>query len=500
MSGRGGPSAATAATAAGFAGRRYTFALYPDPAQEAALLAQAALVRALQNALNAIIEARHLRRLGGDPAALAQALARCDDAAGRAALAAAVANARANPPCLLHAGARDDPACTDWPSAREMARWIKDLRAAEPAWRALSTHTPRRVAEAVDRAWAAFFRTRKTDPARAGRPRRRGAADDLWVPHVHLKRRGDIGTSGSGCRIRHVAGRRFIVELMGVPGAVRARGRLPVANALSAEVICGRFVQVDVIGRARARPEPEDAALPPDAGRHRWHLSACVHVRRRRHAGTAPLTVELDLVDGFARVNGVPARPAGLAAAQALEREAAALRAARDRRWPRAAEGGRLPPGTHRDPEWRAATAAIARAAAKAARRRRDALHVFTSRLVAAAAAIELRMPALAAHLRTPRGDARAPGAAVAAVSALNRHTLGCAPGALRRMLEYKCGEAGIPFRLVEDTSPAIAVGPALVETGRRLRRLARRSRKGTRDERENDERSHADLRAGAAG
>lgn len=441
----------TAARQQGFSSLRYEFGVYPRAEQAESLVEQCAMVRTLQNALLAICEQRYLRKLGSDTDLLAARLAKID-ADARAALEREVAAAVAHVPHLLHPGAQDDPEAFALPRAAEMNRWVTDLRRHDPRWAALSTHTPRRVVATVERAWEAFFRNLKTRPEVAGRPRRK-RQDDLWLPHIHIKRAGDIGSAGSGCELEHVAGRNWRLTLRGIDGPIHVRGQMPDGDLrLFSLMQRGRFIDADV--RLVAG---------------KWKLSICAHVRRERRHGTMHLDVELGLIDGFARVNGRLETPEGILRAQAMQDEVDALKADRDQRWP------------HRSPSdsvWREVNAAVTRLSSRLARVRRDALHVWTTRLVAEAASITVRVPQVREVTRSPRGDKKQWGANVATVSAINRHALSQAPGMVAQMLEYKSAEAGIECEIVRHNVAEIAIGSELVKAGRATRRLARQARR----------------------
>lgn len=125
---------------------------------------------------------------------------------------------------------------------------------------------------------------------------------------------------------------------------------------------------------------------------------------------------------------------------------------------------------------WRARRMAISRAEARVARARSDALHVWTTRMVAACRSLTVKAPAsIQEATRSQKGTERRPGAVVATNADLNRTVLGQAPAAALAMLEYKAGEAGIQFTREIDDRPVIAVGADLAKakkTERKARRL----------------------------
>lgn len=128
-----------------------------------------------------------------------------------------------------------------------------------------------------------------------------------------------------------------------------------------------------------------------------------------------------------------------------------------------------------RSRRWWRETRRAARLTAKAARLRREALHRWTTDLIASAGDLTLIVPAIKTETKSPRGNVKQWGAAVEMVSALNRNTLNQAPAMARQMLAYKAAETGIRCDIVDDAEPVIAVGRDLVATGK-LKRRARRA------------------------
>lgn len=444
--------AVSAAKQQGLSSLRYEFGLYPTVEQEVALVEQCALVRLLQNTLNVICEQRYLRRLGSDPEALAVRLSKIRVAEYRERLTADVTDAGKYVPYLLHPGARDDPDNHDLPRAAEMNRWVTGMRAYDPQWATMSTHTPRRVVAAVDRAWQAFFRNLKQNPEMAGRPKRKHA-DDYWLPYVHNKRAGDIGSGGSGCELKRVAGRNWQLTIKGIEGSIHCRGQMPNGDLrLFGLLRLGRFIDADVKRVAG-----------------KWKLSICAHVKRERRHGKTPTTIEFGLIDGFARLNGRLVVPEGIPAAQAMHDQVDRLKSERDLRWPRRAP---------QDENWRDANAEITRLSSRLARIRRNALHVWTTRVVAEASDLTIGLPEVRKSTKTPRGDDKRWGANVETVSKINRNTLSYAPAMAAQMLAYKAQEAGIRCAVVKDDAPEIAVGEKLVAAGRTLRKTKRALRR----------------------
>jgi transposase len=182
----------------------------------------------------------------------------------------------------------------------------------------------------------------------------------------------------------------------------------------------------------------------------------------RRVPGKRPVTVDFDLIDGLARVDGELETPEPLSRIAALARDLDRMKSERDRRWPRPARA---------DPDWQDADTEIRRLSARIARARRDCLHVWTTRIVQRASDLTIHSPRISEHTSTPRGDEREWGAHTSTVSELNRSVLSYAPAMAVQMLSYKAEEAGIRCDVVIDEAPAIAIGAAMVQAGQDLRR-----------------------------
>jgi hypothetical protein len=429
----------TAAQELGLISRRYEFGLYPTAEQKIALLDQAAMVRTLQNALNAICIARFLRKSK---------------------------DAHAYTPYLLRPDVMDDPAATAHPKATEMSRWVTGLLEYDPRWRAMSTVTGHRIVQVVDRSWKAFFREIKNKAANPEAknthvPRRKTVdRDGAWVPYVHLKRKGDIGSSGSGCKMTHLAGRNWTLALKGIEGDLHCRGQLPGSRGekremgsagssdLFTQMECGRFIDADVklvCGK--------------------WKLSICIYLHRERRAGCSPTKIKFDLIEGMVRVDGRLIVPDGIAAAQVLQDDADRMQSDMDLRWPKRAP---------QDEDWRAANMEITRLKSKVARLRRNALHVWSTRVVRDASELTITAPKMRESTKSARGDVKSWGAAVKTVAKLNRNTLSYAPAMAQAMLKYKAEEAGIRCEVIEDRASEIAVGEKLVAAGKQLRKIKR--------------------------
>jgi hypothetical protein len=400
--------------------RRYAWRLYPTPEQETIMLEQARMCAGLWNALLDMCERRMRGGVQRHGRSVSFHCAEC---------------ARASKPgkivlCKEH----------NLPSDIAMGYWISDMLAQCPEWRALSTWTPRRMATSLFDAFKAFFKRAKAGAgAASGYPRYKSVRHADAIPHRCL----------SGCAIRksNRHERSWTVGLKGVPGEIWARGRVPGEphEWMDADV---RLV---VAGR--------------------WEISAAMSLDERRQSRSAlvPMTIRLSLVDGFATVNNALETPDGLMRAQDIDDRRARLQSEFDQRWPR---GKRLTDAEYQ--ERGEDRAEISRLAARVARVRNNALHVWSKRKVEHASVLTIYKPAVRENTATPRGDAQEWGASVKTVSALNRRALSYAPAMAAKMLEYKAREIGIPVQIIEDATPDIAIGGKLVAAGKSVRKAKR--------------------------
>jgi hypothetical protein len=399
--------------------RRYSWRLYPTPPQAEAMNEHMRMCAQLWNALLEMCE----RRMGAGVQRRGKSVSfHC----------AECASLSTNGKIAL---------CEDHklPSEFDMGYWISAMLAECPEWRALSTWTPRRVAGSLAAAYQAFFRRAKAGAgASSGYPHYKSAARAAAIPHRCV--------SGCGIRKSERHEQSWTVRLKGVPGEIWARGRLP-------ETV-HEWMDADVSYRAG-----------------RWEISIAVSIDERRssHGHPQPITVRFDLIDGLASVNGVLDTPDELIRVKLLDDRRAAMQAEFDTHWPRGKRWS--------DEEWAERCedkAEIGRLAARIARVRNNALHVWSARLVCGASVLTIYKPAVKEATATPRGDAQEWGAAVKTVSAINRSALSFAPAMAVQMLEYKAKEIGIPVQVVEDAKPEIAVGHDLSAVTKAVRKARR--------------------------
>lgn len=471
--------------------RRYTFKLYPSAAQGAALREQARLCAVLWNALLQMREDHYRRaKMRGDKKTSLTAFDQGKDITA------------------LNRAAKTDADLAEW--------------------RGLPRGTMERVADMLDLAMKAFFKRAKGGSgAASGYPRYKSTryaeniplrepAKSCWKFTAHSgpacegepkggrvssHARGEEGevlglhsVEAASSRARAEEGGEegprtvgsWRLTLRGIPGTIKARGKFPVAP----------------IGFKTADVKYHDGA---------WWFSICVEMPERRAAGAENLRVELDLIDEFAAVtadgrcvpdlsdpfsNGregeIPCNVEGLQAiccgdpadaggaqdichddsccgdpADAGDAQAAdSLQAARDRRYKR---------GSIR---WRREKARIARIKARKARLTREALHRWTTAIVARARELTIIAPPIKKLTKTGRGSEQFPGAEVATVALLNRHVLAMAPASAVQMLEYKAVEAGIPCNVERREDHQIRIGGdlrAAAVANKRAKRVTKR-------------------------
>ena len=323
----------------------------------------------------------------------------------------------------------------------DLTNEITDLRHQCPEWEAVPAITAHRVAKRLVDAYAAFFRRVKAGAGSAsGYPKWQARARATSIPL------GTMATTGWRLARRDAINPHAWRLHFGAVTRVRdpahwigARGILPAAPE--------DWRNGDILWRDGA-----------------WYLSLCVVMpsRRPRLPGVA-LALEFGTLDCFCLLDGVPATPLDLDRAIEIDATVDARKTARDIRWPRGA--------ARRSEAYRAASDDIAAMSAQAARIRRNALHVWTARIVAGASSLAITTPAVRQDFATGRGDWRDPGAEVATVAAVNRRLRQYAVASAIQMLTYKAAEKGIPCQVAVRREPIVA---DLVAAGRETRRLRR--------------------------
>jgi putative transposase len=318
-----------------------------------------------------------------------------------------------------------------------------------PEWAAIPNGTAQRVAKWLTDAYKAFFRRLKAGEA-PGYPRWQRREGGTTVPLGTMGRTGWLLKQRRDNPLSWWLHYKSVTNIKAPPQTwVHGRGRFPGAPT--------DWNNADIIWRDG-----------------HWWLSICVEMPARRAPGNVGLTVEFDLLDGFALVNDVPEEPPDFTKLAPLQGDIDRLKSERDQRWPR-----RRPRGDAEEAAFRIANAEIAQLSGYLARLRRNALHVWSARIVARASDLTIIAPAsLKSETRSPRGDAAHWGANVEPVSAINRHILAQAPATAIAMLKYKAEEAGIRCDIVSDAASAISVGGDLAAAGKELRRARRQLRR----------------------
>ena len=110
-----------------------------------------------------------------------------------------------------------------------------------------------------------------------------------------------------------------------------------------------------------------------------------------------------------------------------------------------------------------------------AARRRKDALHNWTTALAASVADVTIVAPeSIKDATASGSGDEHEWGAAVKTKATLNRAVLDQAPAAAIAMLEYKIAEGGGTAEVVKRKDHKVEIGAAVVKAGKSVRRARR--------------------------
>lgn len=356
----------------------------------------------------------------------------------------------------------------------DLTNEITTLRHECPEWAIVPAVTAHRVAKWLTDSYAAFFRRLKKGEA-PGYPRWQRRETATTIP---------LGTMDkTGWRVEQRDDNPFswrlhyksVTDVKNRATWMHARGRIPARRD----------------SESKSAPAPTESITPGSSHRkvmasesvtvsdwrnadiiwrdNHWWLSVCVDIEPRRSGGRFPVTIALDLLDDFARVNGIAETPAELIEVLAIQSDIDRLKSERDVRWPR---GAKL--SDEARAELAEANAEIADISAYVARKRRNALHVWSANIVARASDITVIAPPVRDAVASPRGDDKRWGAHVETVSGLNRQVLSQAPATAIRMLKYKAEEAGIRCDVVEDPAPKIAVGGDLVSAGKQMRRARR--------------------------
>src|SRR5690606_1888313 len=240
---------------------------------------------------------------------------------------------------------------------------------------AMSKYSLLRVAKAQEEAFGAFFKRAKAGlGGQSGYPRYRRASQANWLPHMFA----------SGCKLVPSTGsshRKWRLRLKGVPGRIRAYGKFP---------------------------RQPLAWLDADIREHdgTWWLSVCVEVPPRRDPGEASGEIRFDLVDTFAEVRGNLPEPPKWSDILLLQDQMDRLKSERDTRYPRK-------PGTKPDRKWQKMTGRTGRLSAEIARKRRERLHEWATKVESQASTLEIVAPPIKDMTTSAKGNENDWGAAV---------------------------------------------------------------------------------------
>lgn len=335
----------------------------------------------------------------------------------------------------------------------DMTAEITQLRHECPEWAELSVWTAHRGADALDKAFQAFFRRAKQGAgAQSGYPRYRGRHLHTWLPHR-------FKSGAKMLPVKRDTARQldWSVTLKGIPGSMLAKGRFPGAPA--------EWTDMDVRFHSDA-----------------WWMSVAVDMPTRRHkarAEDATLTVEFDLVDCFAVVNGRSVMPWQVGTAGiGLNADADEIECLQ----------ANLSGQARGSDEYHEIKRLLGRATARQARRRREALHEWTTEIVRSASSLTVIRPLeeIKEVTASAKGNERSWGAAVETKAMANRSILAMAPAMAVQMLAYKAKEAGIPYieQKAVTTADVVVADHASVSGEIKSTRRARKLAKGESNDR----------------
>lgn len=458
--------------------RRYTFKLYPNRTQEAALVRQASLLAALWNA--ALEQRERAYGTYREPSER-------DITFSHPWPFTNIVDGKAVP--LM---ANMESVSLSWYDQKLDG---KHIRADDPEFAAMSASSMEICLLALDDAFKAFFKRAKAGAgAASGYPRykspfaieHKGADCTIW----HREHR-------KGWRLDK-AGKHYRVYAKGIPGTIKARGKFPV----EVDDLTLRDMRLIRVGGV-------------------WQCSIVVKMEARRSIapGAPSATIEFNLIDEFATVKtaangqclpGWETDSPSVDERILLSEEGVTEQSGHDS--PDLGDVGRrqldfrVDRHGHDSPDlagdhgavdalqserdtrykkfscrWRREKRRIAKLKAREARRRKEALHLWTTKLIASVSDLTVVCPPIREATRSARGTEKDHGAAVKAVAMLNRHVLAQAPAMAIQMLEYKAAEAGLPpIVRINPDEHALAVGrelPAATKAVRKARRTIRKQK-----------------------
>lgn len=304
---------------------------------------------------------------------------------------------------------------------------ITDLRRDCPEWEALSVHTPFRVAKALTLAFEGFFRRAKQGAGvQSGYPKYKSyfKGQHNWLPHRFA----------SGCKMDQLNKRSWHLKLKGVSGPMLCKGKFPIDPE--------KYTDADIRYRSGA-----------------WWLSVGVAMEPRREPGRDDLVVKLDCLDKFAEVNGKSFYRFDVGLNSNHAEQIATIQKA-------------MSALSRQSEEYKDLRQQKARIEARAARKRNNALHVWTTMLTECAKSITVIAPENVKEVtKSGKGNEKDWGAAVDVKAEINRHILEQAPSTVVQMLEYKCAEARIAFE--KQSHDKLKVGNLVVANRKAARKVS---------------------------
>lgn len=381
------------------------------------------------------------------------------------------------------------------------AKDIKHIRADDPDYAAISADSLSFTLARLDRAYKAFFRRAKAGHgAASGYPRFKRSDDYPGFTH----------RPGQGLSFNFRPGAKSgAIEIKGVPGRLKIRGRFPIPplsvrtcdmkfeggdwwasvvvelpprmpadNSYSGEV---RFDLVDSFARVRRvisghAAGPDDAAITAAKGRTSFGSGlgglACVLPFRGGGEGLATDEEGEKKAQPFNRGEAVGTAPPSEDVGSTPIGKAVGTTPASEDVGEVAHLQQRMALLKRGSCRYRRLRKRKARREARTARQRREALHVWSTRIARDYETLTIIKPEIKEATASGSGDMYEWGAANAIKAKLNRHVLDQAPATAIAMLEYKVAERRGSTTCIIDQQAPVLVGNLIVEATKATRKL----------------------------